>query len=592
MGHRLRTILIAAAALLSACATSAPQTAHAPHNVVVFVSDGMRYSSVTESDAPAMFAAKREGVDFANSHSIYPTLTTVNASAIATGHAPGDTGNFGNFIYAGLPPLPHAQGSVIAPIEDDNILAELDTRFNGNYLRESTLMAVALAHGYNVVSMGKGGPTGVQLRGVVNDAAIFIDEDLGDSAAGGPQLSADLRAAFAAAHIDAAVPARALPNRAQQDWFAQVATQVVLPALQRSGKPFLLLYWSPDPDSTQHGQHDSPDALTPGVNGPTSLAAVANASRNLGALRDALRAENLADTTDVVMIADHGFSTASKQSATSFAAHLAYPNVPTGELPGGFLAIDLSHALGLNLFSASGAPVSLSTQPVTLRGSSGILGVTAAAPQAIVAANGGSDLIYLPGGDRAQLAQRIVAFLTTQDYVGAIFTDDALGAIPGALPMSAIDYRGGAQTPQPAIVVSFRTWTTGCDAPEMCGVEIADTSLGQGAGYHGSFGRADTRNFMAAVGPDFRRGFVDRAPVSNADIAPTIAHILGFELTHRGALRGRVIDEALNGAARAPAARSDVVTSAPAANGFRTVLHRQTVGETHYFDSAGNAGRQ
>jgi hypothetical protein len=589
MGDCLRQFLLAAALLLAACTTTS-QHAAAPHNVIIFVADGLRYGSVNQTDAPALSAARHEGVDFANSHSVYPTLTTVNASAIATGHFPGDTGNFGNYIYAGAEPLAHTRGSVVAPIEDDNVLADLDARFDGNYLHEQTLMSAALAHGYNVVSMGKGGPTGVQLRGVVNGAPIFIDEDLGDAAAGGPQLSPDLAAAFAAARIAPSVPARALPNVTQQDWFARVATEVVLPLLQRSGKPFLMLYWSPDPDNTQHSQHDSPNALTPGINGPTSRAAVANASNNLGLLRTALAANHLAATTDVVMIADHGFSTTSKQSSTSFAAHLSYANVPAGQLPGGFLAIDLSHALGLNLYSAAGVAVDLTTNPVALHGTSGVLGASANAPQAIVAANGGSDLIYLPSDNKAVLAQNIVRFLTTQDYTGAIFTADSLGPIPGALPLSAINLNGAAQTPQPAIVISFRTNNTGCAVPEMCGVDIADAGLPQGSGYHGSFGRADTRNFMAAVGPDFRRGFVDPTPVSNADIAPTIAHVLGFDLPAIGHLRGRVIEEALPGDAH-PEVAADVLTSEPAANGFRTVLNRQTVGETHYFDSAANVGR-
>ena len=40
----------------------------------------------------------------------FPTLTTVNAASIATGHMPGDTGDFGNAIYAGFP-VPGAGGS-------------------------------------------------------------------------------------------------------------------------------------------------------------------------------------------------------------------------------------------------------------------------------------------------------------------------------------------------------------------------------------------------------------------------------------------------------------------------------------------------
>ena len=40
---------------------------------------------------------------------------------------------------------------------------------------------------------------------------------------------------------------------------------------------------------------------------------------------------------------------------------------------------------------------------------------------------------------------------------------------------------------------------------------------------------------MAAIGPDFKTGFADPAPVSNADIAPTLAHILGLHYRARRA---------------------------------------------------------
>jgi hypothetical protein len=47
---------------------------------------------------------------------------------------------------------------------------------------------------------------------------------------------------------------------------------------------------------------------------------------------------------------------------------------------------------------------------------------------------------------------------------------------------------------------------------------------------HGSFSRSDTWNFMAAIGPDFRSGFVDPpAPSSNADGGRMIAHLMGLE---------------------------------------------------------------
>jgi hypothetical protein len=107
---------------------------------------------------------------------------------------------------------------------------------------------------------------------------------------------------------------------------------------------------------------------------------------------------------------------------------------------------------------------------------------------------------------------------------------------------------------------------------------------------HGSFSRADTWNFMAASGPDFRKGYRDSLPVSNADIGRTIAHILTLNIPTGGPLRGRVVSEALVGG-HAERVQSHIVISAPSANGLRTVLNQQVVGDTRYYDVAGFPGR-
>ncbi len=57
-----------------------------PHNVVIFIADGLRARAVNDQTAPNMAALAREGVTLANGHSIFPTFTTANASAMATGH--------------------------------------------------------------------------------------------------------------------------------------------------------------------------------------------------------------------------------------------------------------------------------------------------------------------------------------------------------------------------------------------------------------------------------------------------------------------------------------------------------------------------
>src|SRR5271165_5214767 len=92
--------------LLSACLTVLTAgTAFAqngtPHNLILFVPDGLRAQIVTPETAPTMADIRDKGVNFKNPHSLFPTFTTPNASAMATGHYLGDTGDFSNTIYAG-----------------------------------------------------------------------------------------------------------------------------------------------------------------------------------------------------------------------------------------------------------------------------------------------------------------------------------------------------------------------------------------------------------------------------------------------------------------------------------------------------------
>src|SRR5208283_4106812 len=60
-------------------------------NGIIFVADGLRPGSVTPETAPTIFSLAKNGVSFTNTHSAFPTITTANASVIATGHQIADT---------------------------------------------------------------------------------------------------------------------------------------------------------------------------------------------------------------------------------------------------------------------------------------------------------------------------------------------------------------------------------------------------------------------------------------------------------------------------------------------------------------------
>src|SRR6202790_2263422 len=127
---------------------------------------------------------------------------------------------------------------------------------------------------------------------------------------------------------DAKTPGTLVPNTAQQAYFADVAAKIVLPMFKARNKPFVLVFWSRDPDGSQHNNGDSLNTVTPGITGPTSLAGIKNADDNLAQLRKALDDLGLATSTNIIISSDHGFSTISKESKTSPSAKVAYDDTP------------------------------------------------------------------------------------------------------------------------------------------------------------------------------------------------------------------------------------------------------------------------
>jgi hypothetical protein len=599
--RRAIVLLSAGLAILSATGVSAQNDK--PRNLVLFIPDGLRARIVTPQTAPAMAEVRDKGVNFKNPHSLFPTFTTANASAMATGHYLGDTGDFSNTIYTGYP-VAHANGTVTPFLEVDPVILDVDEHFGGDFLNEETVLKMARDNGFSTAAIGKLGPTLIfdhtDKIGADGLHSIVIDDATGGK--NGVPLSDEMKDALAKAGLkpiatargdngkagDSKTPGTVVPNTAQQAYFANVATKVVLPMFKARNKPFVLVFWSRDPDGSQHNTGDSLNSIRPGINGPTSLAGIKNADNNLAQLRQALDELGLSASTNIIVSADHGFSTISKESETSPSTRGTYYDTPAGQLPMGFVAIDLARMLDLPLFDPNDKNVRL-LENMRPKNGNGVLGSDPAKPDVVVAANGGSDLIYLPNQD-GDLAGRIVKALLEQDYVSGLFVDDDLGRFDGALPLSAINLYGKAVTPHPAIVVNFRSWSSGCGEPLICSVEIADTVLRQGQGMHGSFSRGDTMNFIAAIGPDFKAGYVDELPVSNADVGATAAQLLGLTPQPKGRLIGRVMTEATpNGAT--PVGTPDTVSSDPAPNGLKTVLKFQRVDTQRYFDAAGFPGR-
>src|SRR5690242_12313908 len=88
---------IAASALANARSVAGVQTP--AHAQLVIVVDGLRPDCVTPEVMPRLTQLGRRGMVFNAHHSVFPTVTRVNASTFVTGVYPEAHGLMGNTIY-------------------------------------------------------------------------------------------------------------------------------------------------------------------------------------------------------------------------------------------------------------------------------------------------------------------------------------------------------------------------------------------------------------------------------------------------------------------------------------------------------------
>ncbi len=560
----LRWLAAFAAAVLAGIfgAARAVTAASAPGRIVILmVWDGLRPDLVDARDTPNLQALETAGVRFARHHSVFPTVTLVNAAALATGGRPASDGVFGDMMYL-APALDIARATTIPsvgyllhdPLNLENtryLLALHDARAfaNGVVTLAAAGQTVANSGGY-VAILGKQGPTGMFDPDFVStDAAgdgLFVSDDVAAPPAVAAQL--DAKPPITMIHPESIA--------ARDAWFARIVTGRALPAAKAAsaaGRPSLIVYWQHNPDLAQH---------LAGLGTRIALDAVAADDRNLGAIRKAISDLGIAGRTDLIVVSDHGFATIKAE-------------------------IPLARLL-----------------------KAGVIKGDPDADGMVVARNGGMDLVYLPARlralERTALMRKIVDYAIMQPWCGPIFSRDRAarpphnrnyrGFIEGTFSERAFGLGGSPRSPD--LIVSFREFpdesNQGLTGPSNRAIVIGpngeETTANHsealvrpiegviysdaphyttGMGMHGAFGPRELHNVGAAIGPDFRRGYVDELPTSNSDVAPTIEHIFG--LKRAAGTSGRTIAEALAGAHRPAVKARPVTVSAGAKDGDRSV---------------------
>ena len=278
---RFALCALIAFAPLSAKAESAH--GHADH-VVLMVWDGMRPDFVTKKNTPTLWKLAQKGVTFRNHHSVYPTLTSVNATALATGVFPSRSGPLGNFEYR-----PEIDSTKMVRMDSAEVLRKGDEVTGGKYLAVPTLAELVQAHGGRTAVAGtKSAPLLFDRKTEgrsANSVTIFEGAALPESA------RAEIEKLLGPYPTE-----KELPSVAQDKWTTRALTEVVW----QEGVPEFSVLWMGDPDRSEH-------ATAPGS--ATALAAIKSADDNLAVVLRALTEKHLREKTDLLIVSDHGFST-------------------------------------------------------------------------------------------------------------------------------------------------------------------------------------------------------------------------------------------------------------------------------------------
>ena len=459
----LRSLLLALACLPLTAVAAPP--AGGPALAIVLVIDGLRPDSITPDVMPNLDRLRRGGVSYTRSHSVYPTVTRVNAASISTGLLPGHHGIVGNSLYLpSFAPRPMSNG-------DYQVLLNLAKINGGRVVIQKTLGEYFADAGVHYVALSSGSTGNATL---LNPTAVFGKGELispgfeKDSRVAFPDaLNAELLSKYGKEKGDSGNPSLV--------WTERVLREYVLEKMH----PDVIVDWMDQPDVAQHEF---------GVGSPEALTALRLVDQQIGLLLARLKELALDGKTDIIVTCDHGFD-------YDPAADLVAPIRDAGLSDD--VAVD--NEGGSNLFYVKGhdaAKIELLAAKFQAASATNAVFVAAARPAGgSFTCTAGAEKGFAPGTFALELAGDCMAS-HGPDMIVTWHWDDAGNPFGVA----------GTQSIQGRPVEAGKTAHSG----------------------HGSLNPYTTHSVLVATGPHFGSKASTTLPAGNLDIMPTLLALEGL----------------------------------------------------------------
>lgn len=258
--------------------------------LIVFF-DGLRPDYITPRLMPHLFTFSQSGCYGKNHHSVFPTVTRVNAASYASGSYPATHGLMGNTVY--FPQVDEVKGLNTG---DHTALNKIAEATNGHLLTTTSLGEALHKAGARmmVFSSGSTGQALLQNHTIGDGAVINTDMILPES--------------FRQSVINeiGPVPAAAKPNTGRHRW---ITDALIRYGLKLDG-PLVSAVWFSDPDGTAHAD---------GIGAPSSIEALKSVDTEFGRILTALKQKGLTQNFNIIVSSDHGFITnAGEESLQEF----------------------------------------------------------------------------------------------------------------------------------------------------------------------------------------------------------------------------------------------------------------------------------
>ena len=490
--------------------------------VIVFVVDGLRPDSITAEETPTLFRLRAEGVNFPNSHAVFPTVTRVNAAALTTGMQPGTHGIVGNQMY-----VPAVEPARAFGTDAHRNLLELDRASGGRLVLGRTLAERLQAHGLQLAAVSSGSTGSALLTNprATSGVGVLISGyfDPGKSVAWPASVSETILAKFGPA------PAKGRGADRYDDavaWTQRVLREYVLPEL----RPAVVIDWLTEPDHTQHHV---------GVGSPAAREALGHDDREIARVLATVEQLGLTATTSVFVVSDHGFTT--NTAGIDVAGALVEAGLKASATSRDVVLASSGQAVALHVEHRDADRVARIVQFLQTREWCGVIFTAGLAP------------------------------------------GDPRGAVAGTFALELIHLANEERGPD--LLLTF-PWSSQPNAFGVSGTDLANVSTGGAplTSDHGSMSPWNVRNTLVAWGAGFKTRTAVHAPAGNADVTPTILTLLGLE-EHDG-IDGRVLAEALVDGPDVEHVVVDTRVHTTEAGRYRAAVQMSTVDGRRYVDKS------